>query len=678
MNPAEVLLQPFTLKNLTLRNRLMSTSHAPSYGVDGKPQERYQRYHEEKARGGIALTMFGGSSSVSLDSPAKPWNQLSFGDDSIVPFLVEFADRIHRHGAALMVQLTHMGRRTRWDTEHWLAPISSSPEREPAHRSIPKEMEASDIRRVIADFAAAARRCKQGRLDGLELSAAHGHLIDQFWSPSVNRRGDEYGGSLDHRMRFGIEVLEAVRAAVGSDFPVGLRVSGDELLERGLTIEDCVTIVRRYHASGLIDFVNVIGGQARDHLAHAVSLPNMFFPVGPFLHLASHIKREIGLPVFHAQRVSDVNSAARAIADGHVDMIGMTRAHIADPHIARKLAEGRADDIRQCVGAGYCIDRIYVGSDALCIQNPATGREALLPHELTAAATKRRVVIVGAGPAGLEAARICAGRGHRVTLLERRPVLGGQISIAALAGWREALSGITRWLEAQVRKSGAEVRLNTSADRHLILQQQPDVVIIATGGLPRSCDIEGGHLATSSWDALTGRQPIAPSVLLFDETGQPQGASTAEFAARHGASVEMVTCDRMIAEEVGTTNQPVHLRELYRLDVVLTPNCGLQRIYREDGKLVAVLRNEYTEALEERVVDQIIVERGTQADDALYRQLRADSVNHGEMDLQRFVRAEQQPLCDRGGYALFRIGDAVAARNIHAAMFDAARLCHAL
>ena len=320
-----------------------------------------------------------------------------------------------------MIQLTHMGRRTKWDTENWLPTMSASPKREPASRSIPKEMEDTDIRRIIADYAAAARRCKEGGLDGFELSAAHGHLIDQFWSPSVNKRTDKYGGSLENRMRFGIEVLEACREAVGDDYIIGMRMSGDELIDDGLTHEDCVTIARTYAERGLIDFANVLGGQARDHLAHAIVLPNMSFPVAPFLFLASAIKREVDIPIFHAQRVTDLNTAGRAVAEGHVDMVAMTRAHIADPHLVRKLMEGRIDDIRQCVGAGYCIDRIYAGGDALCIQNAATGRERTMPHiipkatdEETRRGRRRRPRRAGSG------ARLRRARPFRRAVREER------------------------------------------------------------------------------------------------------------------------------------------------------------------------------------------------------------------------------------------------------------------
>jgi 2,4-dienoyl-CoA reductase-like NADH-dependent reductase (Old Yellow Enzyme family) len=673
----DALLKPLRIKGITIRNRVMSTSHAPGYGVEGKPGQRYQLYHEEKARGGIGLTMFGGSSSVSADSPATPWHQIAVTDDSIIPCFREFSDRVHQHGARLMIQLTHMGRRTRWDTDQWLPTISASVRREPASRSLPKEMEPEDIKRVVADFAAAARRCREGGLDGLEVSAAHGHLLDQFWSPSVNRRIDAYGGSLERRMRFGIEVYEAMREAVGDDYVLGIRLSGDEKLADGLSEADCRAIAAEYARRGLIDFVNVVGGQARDDMAHAVSLPNMAFPVAPFLYLASAMRRELDIAVFHAQRVTDLATAARAVAEGHVDMVAMTRAHIADPHLVRKLSEGRDDDIRQCVGAGYCIDRIYVGNDALCLQNAATGREATMPHVIPRAAQRRRVVVVGGGPAGLEAARVCAERGHDVVLFEKTPELGGQIRLAARATWREALSGIPRWLVAQVRRLGVDVRLQTEADLANILDERPDVVIIATGGTPGAGDIPGAHLAVSTWAALeaalTPAGGVADSVLVYDELGQHNAASVAEHLARAGWLVELATHDRMVAQEVGTTNQPVHLRELYKLGVVMSPNLELTEIYPEGNRLVAVLRNTMTDAQEERVVDRVVTEFGTLPADLVYFTLKPHAVNAGQTDLDALLAGRVQPWPP--GLQLYRIGDAVAGRNIHAALYDALRLC---
>ena len=248
----DALLEPFQLKSLTLRNRVVSTSHGPAYADDARPGERYQRYHEEKAKGGLAMTMFGGSSNVSIDSPSL-FGQLYLGDDGIVPDLRAFAARIHGHGAALMCQITHMGHRTVWDQGNWLTPISASNVRDMAHRAFPKAMEQWDIDRVVADYGRAARRCRDGGLDGIEI-ALTGHLPNQFLSPRMNRRQDAYGGDLENRMRFLLEVLDEVRRQVGGDFIVGLRFPLDEGLEGGLSADDCIELARRLELGGNVDF----------------------------------------------------------------------------------------------------------------------------------------------------------------------------------------------------------------------------------------------------------------------------------------------------------------------------------------------------------------------------------------------------------------------------------------
>ncbi len=677
MSDYSALLTPFRIGNVLLRNRVMSTSHAPAYAEDGNPTERYQLYHLEKARGGIGLTMFGGSASVSPDSPATPWSQIDVGRDEVVPWFQQFARRIHDEGAALMCQLTHMGRRTRWDAENWFPTVSASAVREPAHRSFPREMEDWDIRRVVRDFGQAARRCKEGGLDGCELMA-HGHLIDQFWTPTVNRRTDGYGGSLENRMRFSLEVLEEVRKQVGDEFIVGIRLSGDELLEGGLSPDDCMAIGRRLAGTGMISYFNVNCAYIETDRGLGLLIPNMSRPVAPYLYLPSAYRQAFGLPVFHAGRIADVATAARAVEEGHVDLVAMTRAHLADPHIVRKIQENRAEDIRQCVGASYCLDRIYLGGDALCIQNPATGREATLPHVIRRRPESRRVVVVGAGVAGLEAARVCAESGHRVTLFERETRTGGQVNIAARADWREGLSGIVRWLDQQVRKLGVDLRLGAAPDAAAVLAEAPDYVVIATGGRPNLGEVRNGpELAMSTWDLLEGRVEPAANILLYDDHGGDAGPGTASFAARRGALVELVTPERKIGVELGATSYATHLEKLYETGVVITPDTRLREIYREGGKLIAVLRNEYTDAEEERVVDQVLIEHGTLPRDALYFALKAGSRNLGEVDLRALAANRLEPVVNNpeGRYFLYRIGDAAASRNIHAALYDALRLC---
>ena len=673
MSSFDTLLSPYRLKHLLLRNRVLSTGHASGLAESGMPGEVYQYYHEEKAKGGIGLTIFGGSSSVAPDSPLA-FNQIDMSHDRVLPYLEQMSDRVHRHGAAIFCQITHLGRRGNWRNEHWLPMVGPSASREIAHRSFAKEMEDFDFRRIIKAFADAAERGRKGGLDGIEVMAAAHHLIDSFLSPVVNQRTDSYGGSLENRMRFGLEVLGAIRERVGNDFIVGLRLSGDELIEGGLDAGECLKVASHFGKSGLIDYLSIYQAHGDTFAGLAAMLPDMTFPPAAFLYLASAVKAEVDIPIIHASAIRDVATASRAIEDGHVDLVAMTRAHIADPHIVKKLQDNRLDDIRQCVGANYCVD--HAGQGGLCIQNAATGREKHLPHILSKAPHARRIVVAGGGPGGLEAARAAAERGHRVTLFESSALLGGQVNLAKSVPQRESMSGIVRWLEHQVRKKGVEIRLNTPATADAVLAENPDVVFVATGGIPHRPTFAGADLTVSSWSILSGEVQAGSNVLVYDEVGLPAGIGCVDFLASRGCTVEMVTADRMVAEEVGATLHVGYVRNLYQNNVIMSPNMQLVGAYQEGNALIAILRNAYTGSEEERSVDQIVHELGTSPDQSLYQALRPHSSNLGEVDYEALIddRAQNVRTNPNGDFALFRIGDALFSRNIHAAIYDAGRL----
>jgi 2,4-dienoyl-CoA reductase-like NADH-dependent reductase (Old Yellow Enzyme family) len=682
------LFEPIQLNQLKIRNRIVSTAHAEVYAENGIPGERYVRYYEEKARGGVGLAICGGSSTVGKDSPGDWWSSVNLARDETMEGLARLAETMHRHGAKIMIQATHMGRRNAWHGYTWPHLVSPSGVREPVHRGNAKTIEIEEVRRIVKDFAAAARRVKTSGMDGIEISAAHQHLIDQFWSPRTNHRTDEYGGSLANRLRFGIEVLTAVREEVGRDFCVGLRMCGDEFHEDGLDHEVLKEIAQAMGETGLIDYLSVVGSGADTHNTLANCMPPMALPPEPFVHLAAGIKSVVKIPVMHAQSIRDAQQAERILASGMVDMVGMTRAQIADPHMVVKIRDGREDQIKQCVGANYCIDRQYNGLDVLCVQNAATSREQTMPHLISkSTGPKRKVVVVGAGPAGLEAARVARERGHDVVLFEKQAQVGGQVNLAAKAPKREQMAGIIRWFDLETMRLGVDRRLNTEADVSMILDERPDIVVLATGGIPHTdqnpewAAAEG--LSVSSWDILSGRVAPQGNVLVYDAISAHAGSGVADFVASRGHGVELVTPDVKVADDTGGTTFPIFYRRLYAQGVILTPNYWLDRVYREtsaDGdKLVAVLRNEYTDVQEERVVDQVVIENGIRPNEALYWQLKERSANHGQTDIDTLYAALPQPVLSQalgnGNFALFRIGDGVSMHNIHGAIYDALRLC---
>ena len=672
------LLQPYRLKHLTLKNRIMSTAHEPNYAEDGMPKDRYRLYHLEKAKGGVALTMTAGSAIVSRDS-APAFGNLHAYSDEIAPWLKRLACDCHEQGAAVMIQLTHLGRRTNWNKADWLPVLAPSPVREPAHRAIPKEMEDWDIDRIVTDYADAAERMKAAGLDGFEFEC-YGHLMDQFWSPATNRRDDQYNGSLDNRLRFTFRILDAVRVRVGPDFIVGVRLVADEDWEMGLSRAEGLAICDRLVATGQIDFLNIIRG----HIEHDGPLSRVIPVTGmrsaPHLDFAGEVRQHTKFPVFHAARINDVATARHAVAEGKLDMVGMTRAHIADPHIVKKIMEGREHEIRPCVGATYCLDRIYEGHEALCIHNPATGREAMMPQAIVRADGRRRhIVIAGAGPAGLEAARVSAERGHRVTLLEASARPGGQIALATRVKRRGELQGIVDWRVDRLERLGVEVRFNTLADGALAAALDPDVVIVATGGVPGAAvAIPGQELAVSSWDILSGDAKPGEEVLLFDDNGAHPGMAAAEFLVDAGAKLELVTPERFFAPEMGGLNLVPYMQKLHTAQARVTTMLRVSGLKRVGNRIAATLWSPYTEQIAgERLVDQVVIEQATLPNADLYTELKERSSNRGEVDYGALIAGAPQTVRSnrQGRFQLFRIGDAVASRNIHAAIYDAARLC---
>ncbi len=670
------LLRPYHLKHLTLKNRIMSTSHEPAYSEDGMPKERYRLYHAEKAKGGMALTMTAGSAIVSRDSPAA-FGNLHVYRDEIVPWLRELADSCHEHDCKVMIQITHLGRRTGWNKADWLPVLAPSPVREPAHRAFPKTMEDWDIDRIVADYASAAQRCQAAGLDGIEFES-YGHLMDGFWSPLTNRREDEFNGSLDNRLRFTFRVIDAVRAAVGPDFIVGIRMVADEDVDKGLSRDEGIEIARRLAASGKFDFLNIIRGMIDTDAALTGVIPITGMPSAPHLDFAGEVREATKFPIFHAARIADVATARHAIATGKLDMVGMTRPHIADPYIVAKVMRGEEHLIRPCVGATYCLDRIYEGGEALCIHNAATGREGAMPHVIArTSGPAKRVVVVGAGPAGLEAARVAAERGHSVIVLEATGQAGGQVQLAVRNPRRKELIGIVDWRVSELDRLRVDIRYDIWAEESDVAALEPDVVIVATGGMPQNPPLDAGDdLVTSSWDILSGAVKPSEHVLFYDDNGGHQGMGAAELIAKSGAQLELVSPERFFAPEMGGLNHVPYMRTFHETGTRITINTRVSAVRRDGNSLVATLSSDFAKGWhDERRVDQVVVEHGTAPLDELYLALKPHSKNLGAVDYEVLISGGD-PFPERnpaGRFVMFRIGDAVAGRNIHAAIYDGLR-----
>ena len=612
------LFTPLQLRHVTVKNRIVSSAHADALAEDGMPKEKARCYYEEKAKGGVGLLMCFGSAGVHPTSPAQDWHGVELFEDRVIPYLAEFAETMHAYNVPVISQITHRGRRGRSvDRMHRM--YGPSPIREPNHRETPHTLDEETITEFVRAFSDAAWRLKQGNFDGCEVNASHCHLIDQFWTQNANRRTDEYGGALSNRLRFGTRVIEAIRERCGDDFIIGIRITGDDFTKGGLDNTMMQEIAGKLDGLRILDYFSVIGATAETFVGEAAAVPDMTFPHATYAPLAASIKGVVSVPVITAGRVTHPMQAEEIVSNEQADLVIMTRALIADPQAPHKAMAGQLDDIRLCQGYNEgCIDRIYTGRGVTCVQNATIGRETEL-GALTPAEQPRKVVVVGGGPAGLEAARIARRRRHEVVLMEKSGKLGGQTLIGAKAPLRGEFSGATEWMSEQCRKSGVEVQLNCEATVELILSENPDVVVVATGARPLIPELPGVENTVDAWSVLNGNVPEGERVVVIDEEYGFQGPSVAELLLDLGKSVEIITSMEAIGTLLGATTRPPVYQRLFRKGIVIHPHLNVRAI--EGGTLIT--ENAWAETKGELTgYDAVVYAFGGQAVDELSQLLQ--------------------------------------------------------
>lgn len=641
----QILWSPLRLGPVTVRNRIVFSAHLTNYATqDGMPSDQHVAYYEERAAGGAGLIITEEHSTHPTD---WPYEKLIHGfNPAVIDGYRRITDAVHRHGTPIFAQINHNGGQA--SSMFSRLPVwAPSPVPDPLFREVPKAVSVDEIAEIVASYATVAEHCAQGGFDGIELQCSHSSIVRGFLSPATNRRTDDYGGSLENRARLLVEIVDAVRAAIGPGLALGVRICGDELIEGGTTIDDALGVARIVEATGHVDYVNTSIGVATASLFMIEA--SMHIPPGYAMFIPSAIREVVDLPVVGVGRFKDPIQAERALQEGQCDLVGVVRGQIADAAFAAKARAGHTDDTRLCLSCNQeCVGRMGLNRWLGCIENPRTGRESQGVGEVRLTAAPKDVLVVGAGPAGLQAAIAAARNGHRVTVLERSREPGGQVRLAASVPNRAELGDMVRNQVSECRRLGVDVAYGVEADVAEVRRRGAAHVVVATGARPARPWWAPG---AAEWivdvrDVLEGTAEPSGSVLVLDEIGFHHATSVAELLADRGASVEVVTPGMVVGQDLGITLDMENwwIRATAK-GIVQTTELVPMGV---EGHTIS-FQHHPTGAMVERTVDWLVLAVPAHPAEELYLDLRA------------------------AGVSVERVGDCVAPRRAHAAVVEGER-----
>ncbi len=647
------LFSPLRLGPVTVNNRIVFSAHLTCYAEDGRPSQQHADYYAARAAGGAGLII---TEEHSVHPTDWPYEKMIHGfDPEAIEGYRRITEAVHRHGTPIFAQINHNGGQA--SSMYSRLPVwAPSPVADPLFREVPKELTVGEIGEVIAGYATVAEHCRRGGFDGIELQCSHSSIVRGFLSRATNRRTDDYGGELADRARMLVELIGAVREAVGTELALGVRLCGDELIDDGITIDECVATAEIVEQTGLVDYVNTSIGVATATLFMIEA--SMHIPPGYAMFIPSAIRRAVALPVVGVGRFKDPLQAERALEEGQCDLVGVVRGQIADPDFAAKARSGHTDDIRLCLSCNQeCVGRMGLNRWLGCIENPRTGREAAWSDAVAPPTRRKRVLVAGAGPGGLQAAIAAAERGHSVVVQEREDLPGGQVRLAASVPNRAELGDLVRNQLRECSRLGVEVRYGKAVDLDLIAAEDPDFVVVATGAvavrawwLPAELGPDDPQVADVR-EVLAGDAEPSGRVVIYDDLGFHHATSVAELLADRGAHVEIITPSMVVGQDLGVTlDQEQWWTRADAKGIVQTTDTIVTTV--AGGRLE--LMHHPTGQASSREVDWIV------------------------LSMQAAPAADLYFACREAAIPVARVGDAVTPRRAHAAVIDGQRVGTAL